>query len=368
MRIGCLVPCLIASLKEVPAQRRLPFFIEGRALRGKAPPWNCLRRWVANASAPYRGQNRQNREKRVSGSKNSHFPVPQKWALWVKKSPFSLWRSVEKWGFFDSKHPFLGHWEMGVFWPRNPLFPISAILTPVGGRRVRKWWATTEAESLVFDFLISCTQGPPQFLKKTLREWRGQWKSFMWVPIISGNRSGSCSENCGFRIAQVVGCHSENGISNSESCSENAPELSESSENGLFPPRPFSWNWGGPQASDDRSSETGGVSLSWVIFKHFISWFSWLSLFAQNTIGLLQYFNGGACLKKVITQSRGFSCFKRRKNLERVTFWAPRCHSSFRSQSPGKFPNQSPKSGFAKGVGRKGFPWFVLICSENKSE
>ena len=28
-----------------------------------------------------RGQNRQNQEKRVSGSKNSHFPVPQKWAL-----------------------------------------------------------------------------------------------------------------------------------------------------------------------------------------------------------------------------------------------------------------------------------------------
>ena len=37
----------------------------------------------------------------------------------------------------------------------------------------------------------------------------------MRVPITSGNRSGSCSENCGFRIAQVVGCHSENGISNS---------------------------------------------------------------------------------------------------------------------------------------------------------
>ena len=76
-------------------------------------------------------------------------------------------------------------------------------------------------------------------------------KSFMWVPINSGNRSGSGSENCGFRIAQVLGCHSENGvsytkngISNSESCSEKTPELSESSEktpelsesseNGLF--------------------------------------------------------------------------------------------------------------------------------------
>ena len=34
----------------------------------------------------------------------------------------------------------------------------------------------------------------------------------MWVPIKSGNRSGSCSENCGFRIGQVVRGHSENGI------------------------------------------------------------------------------------------------------------------------------------------------------------
>ena len=62
----------------------------------------------------------------------------------------------------------------------------------------------------------------------------------------SGNRSGSCSENCGFRIAQVVRCHSENGIShsenhflNSQSCSKNTSEFSESSENGLFTPRAF---------------------------------------------------------------------------------------------------------------------------------
>ena len=36
---------------------------------------------LAKASALYRGQNPQNREKRVSGSKNSHFPSPQKRAL-----------------------------------------------------------------------------------------------------------------------------------------------------------------------------------------------------------------------------------------------------------------------------------------------
>ena len=82
----------------------------------------------------------------------------------------------------------------------------------------------------------------------------------MWVPINSWNRSESCSENCGFRIDQVVRAHSENGIlysengiSNSESCSENTPELSESSENGPFTPRAFFLNWGGPQASEKLS-------------------------------------------------------------------------------------------------------------------
>ena len=39
--------------------------------------------------------------------------------------------------FFLSRGPFLGHWEMGVFGPRNPLSPILAILTLVGGGRVR---------------------------------------------------------------------------------------------------------------------------------------------------------------------------------------------------------------------------------------
>ena len=56
----------------------------------------------------------------------------------------------------------------------------------------------------------------------------------MWAPINSENRSGSCSENCGFHIAQVVRCHSENGNShsenqflNSESCSEKTGTLRE---------------------------------------------------------------------------------------------------------------------------------------------
>ena len=88
--------------------------------------------------------------------------------------------------------------------------------------------------------------GTTPILEKTLREYWGKMKIFHVGSHQFRNRSGSCSENCGFRIAQVVGCHSENGISysengisNSESCSENTQELSESSENGLFTPRAF---------------------------------------------------------------------------------------------------------------------------------
>ena len=58
--------------------------------------------------------------------------------------------------------------------------------------------------------------GPPQLLKKMLRERMGKSESSMWVLINSGNRSESCSEICGFRITQVMRRHSENKISHSE--------------------------------------------------------------------------------------------------------------------------------------------------------
>ena len=47
-------------------------------------------------------------------SKNPHFPRPQKRAVGVKKSPFSLWCPVEKWGFFDSNRGRgkWGFWEV----------------------------------------------------------------------------------------------------------------------------------------------------------------------------------------------------------------------------------------------------------------
>ena len=94
-------------------------------------------------------------------------------------------------------------------------------------------------ENKMVKHIQSCARGPPQFSKKR-------------------SENGGANENllCGFaaipgiapavapRILVLVLLKSrdaipENGISNSESCSKNTPELSESSENGLFTPRAF---------------------------------------------------------------------------------------------------------------------------------
>ena len=75
-------------------------------------------------------------QKRVSESKNSHFPSPQKRASRVKKSPFLYRPPQGKWGCFDSRRPFLGRWEMGVFRLRNPLFPDFGVFDPCRGQRI----------------------------------------------------------------------------------------------------------------------------------------------------------------------------------------------------------------------------------------
>ena len=88
-----------------------------------------------------------------------------------------------------------------------------------------------------------------QFAKKSAPRMKGQTKIFH-VPLgahqFRESLPGVAPRIVAFCIVQVVGCHSENGISfsengisNSESCSENTPEVSESSENGLFTPRAF---------------------------------------------------------------------------------------------------------------------------------
>ena len=130
----------------------------------------------------------------------------------------------------DVKRKHLNAWKL---W-QSPRIGESAVMAMVATEEVQK-----------FHLSFWCAGTTPT-LDKTLRECRGKRKSFGWVRGNSGNRSESCSENCGFCIDQVVRGHSEkgtsyseNGISKSESCSENTLELSESSENGLFTPRAF---------------------------------------------------------------------------------------------------------------------------------
>ena len=75
--------------------------------------------WVANAS----GQNSQIQEKRVSGSRNTHFPSPQKRALWVKKIPIFLVKPFREMGIFWLKAPFSGALRNRSFLTPKPSFP-----------------------------------------------------------------------------------------------------------------------------------------------------------------------------------------------------------------------------------------------------
>ena len=94
-------------------------------------------------------------------------------------------------------------------------------------------------------------------LKKAIREWRDKRKSCVWVLINSRNRSGSCSENCGFVLL-----NSWDAIPRMEFCIPRmecripraAPRIPRNSPRAprmAFALREcFSWNWGGPQASE----------------------------------------------------------------------------------------------------------------------
>ena len=74
---------------------------------------------LANLFAPYRGQNPQNREKRVPESKTPFPPTPET-GISSKKFPFLQEEKEAKWGFFDSKRLSLDSGEMAVFRLRNP--------------------------------------------------------------------------------------------------------------------------------------------------------------------------------------------------------------------------------------------------------
>ena len=75
------------------------------------------------------------------GKRGFHFPLLQKRASWVKKSPFLYRAPHGKWGFPDSKRPFLEWGDMVFFfllW--NPLFPILGVLIPVQGQTHSQIW------------------------------------------------------------------------------------------------------------------------------------------------------------------------------------------------------------------------------------
>ena len=102
-------------------------------IRGISGPEGPSGLWLANASALYRGQNPQKREKRVSGSKNSRFPRPQKRGDLSRKIPISLQGSTRKMGIFRLKSPFSGALGNGSFLTPKPSFPAFGDFDPCTG-------------------------------------------------------------------------------------------------------------------------------------------------------------------------------------------------------------------------------------------
>ena len=96
-------------------------------------PKTCL----GSPPTPDRAPNPHVLEKRVLGSKNTHFPSPShglEKGVFCEKIPIFPVSLAERRGFFDRKLPFPGRGEMGVFWTPNPLFQEMGIRGPVWGR------------------------------------------------------------------------------------------------------------------------------------------------------------------------------------------------------------------------------------------
>ena len=68
----------------------------------------------------------------------THSPRPRKGRFESKNPHFSPQGATWKMGIFWLETTFSGARGNGVFWLRNPLFPILGFLTPVQGRRIRK--------------------------------------------------------------------------------------------------------------------------------------------------------------------------------------------------------------------------------------
>ena len=114
-------------------------------------------------------------EKRVSRSKNPHFPSPlqrlEKGVFGPKIPFFYVCPCRKKRGFFDRKLPFPERGEMGVFGPRNPLFQEMGIRAPVWG------W------------------GNPKGCFQILILW---FPCFSWFPVRKMN-----NDLCGFHIFKI---------------------------------------------------------------------------------------------------------------------------------------------------------------------
>ena len=101
---------------------------------------------IANPSPSYRG-----REKRGFRSQKTPIsPPPQKRASRVKKSPFLHRAPQGKWDFFDSRRPFLGWGERGVFLTPKPSFLDFGVFDPCKGQTDSQ----CKSQSLAFFFVF----------------------------------------------------------------------------------------------------------------------------------------------------------------------------------------------------------------------
>ena len=89
---------------------------------------------VCESVCPLQGSESPKSGKEGFRVKCSHFPMPQKWALWVKKIPISLQGSTRKMGILWLKAPISGALGNGSFLTLQPSFPYFSDFDPCRGQ------------------------------------------------------------------------------------------------------------------------------------------------------------------------------------------------------------------------------------------